>query len=142
MVYLLKWKAVTFGLGGDLTVARSHQDPLQITPITSAARSPNVSHVAPEFSFNFGDGDGWSYLSGGIGPATWSVVPTASPAGARHRAPPDDQLRRRRARWFIKRHLAFSLDVRFYAINPSTPAGTAKRSADDAPEHRRRVSVK
>ena len=25
------------------------------------------------------------------------------------------------ARWFAKRHLAFSFDVRFYAINPSTP---------------------
>jgi hypothetical protein len=24
------------------------------------------------------------------------------------------------ARWFIKRHLAFSFDVRFYAINPGT----------------------
>ena len=25
------------------------------------------------------------------------------------------------ARWFIKRHLAFSFDVRFYAIDPTTP---------------------
>ena len=25
------------------------------------------------------------------------------------------------ARWFAKPHLAFSLDVRFYAINPGTP---------------------
>ena len=28
------------------------------------------------------------------------------------------------ARWFIKPHVAFSFDVRFYAINPGT-AGTA-----------------
>jgi hypothetical protein len=25
------------------------------------------------------------------------------------------------ARWFAKRHLAFSFDVRFYAINPGPP---------------------
>ena len=25
------------------------------------------------------------------------------------------------ARWFMKRHLAFSFDVRFYAIDPTTP---------------------
>ena len=25
------------------------------------------------------------------------------------------------ARWFMKTHLAFSFDVRFYAINPGTP---------------------
>ena len=122
MVYLLKWKAVTFGLGGDLTVARAHQDPPQIqADFYGRAVTERFVHAAPEFSFNFGDGDGWSYLSGGIGPATWSVVPDGEPP----QAPDTERLQTINygggARWFIKRHLAFSLDVRFYAINPSTP---------------------
>ena len=29
------------------------------------------THLAPELSFNFGTGNGWSYLSGGIGRSTW-----------------------------------------------------------------------
>ena len=121
-VYLLKWKAVTFGVGADLTVARAHQDPPQITAdYYGRAVTERFAHVAPELSFNFGDGDGWSYLSGGIGPATWSVVPDGEPP----QAPDTERLQTINygggARWFIKRHLAFSLDVRFYAINPSTP---------------------
>ena len=75
-VYFLKWKAVTFGVGADLTVAQAHQDPPQITAdFFGRAVTERFTHVAPELSFNFGDGDGWSYLSGGIGPSTWSVVP-------------------------------------------------------------------
>jgi len=121
-VYVYKWKAVTFGLGGDFTVARAHQDAPQIQadyfgrPVTE-----RFMHVAPELSFNFGDGDGWSYLSGGIGPSTWSVVPD----GEAPQAPDTEHLQTINygggARWFIKKHLAFTLDVRFYAINPSTP---------------------
>jgi len=121
-VYLLKWKAVTFGVGADFTVAQSHQDPPQITAdYFGRAVTERFTHVAPELSFNFGDGDGWSYLSGGIGPSTWSVVPDGEPP----QAPDTERLQTINygggARWFIKRHLAFSLDVRFYAINPTTP---------------------
>lgn len=121
-VYFLKWKAVTFGVGADLTVAQAHQDPPQISAdYFGRAVTERFTHVAPDISFNFGDGDGWSYLSGGIGPSTWSVVPD----GEAPQAPDTEHLQTINygggARWFIKRHLAFSLDVRFYAINPSTP---------------------
>ena len=72
-------------------------------------------------SFNFGDGDGWSYLSGGIGTSTWSLVPDGLPPAA----PDTEHLKTINygggGRWFIKRHLAFSFDVRFYAIEPTTP---------------------
>lgn len=121
-VYVFKWKAVTFGLGGDVTVARSHQDPPQISAdLFGRAVTERFVHIAPQLSFNFGDGDGWSYISGGIGPSTWSLVPD----GEQPQAPDTERLNTINygggARWFIKRHLAFSFDVRFYAIDPSTP---------------------
>jgi hypothetical protein len=121
-VYVFSWKAVTFGLGGDLTLARSHKDAPQIASnLFGRATTERFTHIAPQLSFNFGDGDGWSYLSGGIGASTWSVVPDGQAA----QAPDSERLSTINygggARWFIKRHLAFSFDVRFYAIDPSTP---------------------
>jgi hypothetical protein len=121
-VYVLRWKAVTFGLGADLTMSRSHQKPPQITEtVFGRPVTERFTHLAPQLSFNFGDGDGWSYLSGGIGTATWSLVPDGEPP----QAPDSERLQTINygggGRWFIKRHLAFSFDVRFYAVNPTTP---------------------
>jgi hypothetical protein len=121
-VYLLKWKAVTFGIGADLTLARAHQKEQQLSSSTyGRATTERFTHVAPEISFNFGDGDGWSYISGGLGTSTWSIVPD----GAEPTPADTEHLKTINygggARWFIKRHLAFSFDVRFYAIDPSTP---------------------
>jgi hypothetical protein len=121
-VYVLTWKAMTFGVGVDATVARSHQSQQAISATeTGRAVTERFSHIAPDLSFNFGTGDGWSYLSGGIGPAVWSLVPDdAAPANA-------DRERLQTinygggARWFLNHRVAFSVDVRFYAINPGTP---------------------
>jgi hypothetical protein len=120
-VYPFSWKAVTFGLGVDLTLARARQGAVPLSPVQRARPvTEDFSHAAPQLSFNFGSGDGWSYLSGGIGPAVWSVVEDGSDA-----APPDTERLQTinyggGARWFTNRHMAFSVDVRFYAINPST----------------------
>ena len=60
-------------------------------------------------------------MSGGFNRSIWSVVPDgASPQ------PPDEERLKTidyggGARWFARPHLAFSFDVRFYAINPSSP---------------------
>ncbi|MEQ1726877.1 MAG: outer membrane beta-barrel protein [Vicinamibacterales bacterium] len=121
-VYPFRWKAVTFGLGADLTLGRAHHGSSEIADnIFGRATTERFTHIAPQVSFNFGDGDGWSYLSGGIGTSTWSVVPDASVA----QAPDTEHLTTINygggARWFMKRHLAFSFDVRFYAIDPTTP---------------------
>lgn len=121
-VYPLRWKAVTFGLGADLTIARARLKPPQLSAdVFGRAVTERFTHVAPQLSFNFGDGDGWSYISGGIGASTWSVVPDGQLAT-------DTDTERLKtinygggARWFIKHHLAFSFDLRFYAIDPSTP---------------------
>ena len=119
-LYFFKFKAVTFGVGGQAVVTRAKQTPPdnvqnQIKAVTEKFRS-----LGAQLSLNFGTGSGWSYLSGGIGRSNWSVVPEG-------RAPLDvDQEALKTinygggARWFAKTHLAFSFDVRLYAINPGT----------------------
>jgi hypothetical protein len=122
-VYPVRWRAITFGLGGELTVNRARQT-ISIaaaadgsTPAIRASTEKFTS-ASPQLSFNFGSGRGWSYLTGGIGVSTWSLVPEGQDPF------PIDSARVQTinygggARWFAKRHLAFSFDVRFYALNP------------------------
>ena len=117
--YVFTWKAVTFGLGGQVTLARAHASPpesSELRPVTERFAS-----ITPQLSLNFGSGNGWSYLSAGIGTATWKIVPDGEQEG------PADQERLRTvnygggARWFVKRHLAFAVDVRFHQVDPGTP---------------------
>jgi hypothetical protein len=69
----------------------------------------------PQVSFNFGTGRGWSYLSGGMSNNRLRLTkdsveqPTVSIQTINYGGG---------ARWFAKPHLAFSLDLRFYAMNP------------------------
>jgi hypothetical protein len=119
--YAFKWKAVTVGLGGQLTLARAHNTPpaaLGLRPVIE-----RFTTVAPQLSLNFGTGDGWSYLSGGIGPSWWSIVPD----GAAQLPSDADRLRAVNygggARWFAKHHVAFTFDVRFYQLDPGFAHG-------------------
>ncbi|HJZ71980.1 MAG TPA: outer membrane beta-barrel protein [Vicinamibacterales bacterium] len=118
-VYVLRLKAITFGLGAEVATGRATK-----TPDPSSGLAPTeerFSTFAPELSFNFGNGHGWSYLSGGVGAANWSIVPEG------HEKGPADLERLKTfnygggARWFVRPHLAFSLDVRIYVISPGTP---------------------
>jgi hypothetical protein len=67
---------------------------------------------------NFGSGSGWSYLSAGLGQTTLYLAPEDMV----DYPPNSDKLKTFNygggARWFIKPHLAFSFDVRFYVISP------------------------
>ena len=121
-VYLLKWRAMTVGVGGQLTFGRAHSTPSAAAGQSLGLRSVRERFVsgAPQISFNFGTGHGWSYLSGGIGKSVWSLHPDGTEPG-------EADLERLKtinygggARWFAKQHLAFSFDIRFYAINPGT----------------------
>jgi hypothetical protein len=123
-VYLFKWRVITVGVGAQMTLARAAsggvvQDGVEIArPVTSW-----FTALTPQLSFNFGTGDGWSYISGGIGTSVWSTVPDGQPPL------PGDEERLTTinygggARWFAKSHLAFTIDVRFHDINPGTPQG-------------------
>jgi hypothetical protein len=121
-LYFFRWRAITFGIGGELAAGRAKQTPAsgatRVRPVTGTFRT-----LGSQLSLNFGSGDGWSYLSGGIGRSNWSIIPaSSSPLLA------DEEALKTvnyggGARWFARRHVAFSFDVRFYALNPGTPSG-------------------
>jgi hypothetical protein len=129
-VYLPKILGVTVGLGGEALITRAHSDPpgpvvdpntgvstpSPFRPVTETFKS-----ISPQLSLNFGNGNGWSYLSFGIGSSLWSITPD----GERPRPADEEPIRTLNygggARWFIKPHLAFSLDVRLYEIKNGTP---------------------
>jgi hypothetical protein len=119
-LYPLRWRAIMFGIGGEVAGNRSrHAPPAGVTDVR--ATEEKFLTASPQLSFNFGTGHGWSYLSGGVGVSQWSVIPEG-------REPfPGDSERLKTinygggGRWFAKPHLAFSFDVRFYAINPGSP---------------------
>jgi hypothetical protein len=118
-VYPLRWRAVTFGLGGEIATGRARQTPAVAQTAVRPA-TERLTTITPQLSFNFGTGNGWSYISGGLGRSTWAVVPQ----GQEGFAADSERLKTISygggARWFMKTHLAFSFDVRFYAINPGT----------------------
>jgi len=117
--YPVRLGRVTFGLGGEVLVARrgrtidtgTEDEPAQTTV------NARFSALSPQISFNFGSRDGWSYISGGIGVSTFTTERADAPL-------PDQESRSKTinygggARWFAKRRLALSLDLRFYAVNP------------------------
>src|SRR5262249_18524806 len=77
-IYLLRVKAITFGLGAEFAASRSRQTPQEgaISATTGQLLRPSeerFSTVSPQLSFNFGNGNGWSYLSGGLGVSNWAV---------------------------------------------------------------------
>ena len=124
-VYLPRTGSVTVGVGGDFVIGRSPMPMLSGKPDPASMLPPpaieTFSSFGPQLSLNFGNGNGWSYLSGGIGLTTWSLVPEgAQPLAI-------DETRRRvinyggGARWFVKKHLAVSFDVRLYQVNASAP---------------------
>jgi hypothetical protein len=123
-VYPLRWKAVTFGLGGQVTLARAHSAESSAGGVIFAhAVTERFGSVAPQLSFNFGSGHGWSYISGGMGQSIWQIVADGTSSAAAD----DERIRTINygggARWFIKRHLAFHFDVRFWQLDPGLPHG-------------------
>jgi hypothetical protein len=116
-VYVFKFKAITVGVGGQATLTRATRTPPAQAP-TLKAVTERFRSLGAQLSLNFGAGTGWSYLSGGIGRSNWSIVPE----GREPLEGDEESLKTINygggARWFAKSHLAFSFDVRLYAINP------------------------
>ena len=121
--YPLRYRMITFGVGGSLSYSRGHNSPLVLTErATLPAVTEKFVAGDAQLSLNFGSGDGWSYLSGGIGQSVWQIIPD----GSEPRESDNERLKTINygggARWFMKKHLAFSFDVRFYAVDPGTPS--------------------
>lgn len=128
-VYPLRWRNITVGMGVSGVWSRGRQTP---TDPDGEATGPTVettlAALAPQASLNFGTRNGWSYISGGVGPATYTMRLAASPTAS--------SVPRVRAinfgagaRWFAKQHVAFSFDLRWYALDAqAATAETPERS--------------
>ena len=116
---------VTLGIGAEVLLSRASRT---LKPATKDSNpGPTVksrfSALSPQVSFNFGKRDGYSYISGGIGRSSFTAE--------REEAPLADPKPRSKtinygggARWFTNRHVAVSIDLRFYAVNPVTATST------------------
>jgi hypothetical protein len=117
-VYPARLGPVTLGLGGEMIVAGRNRT-LPATKEGGPAGPTVQSHmssITPQISFNFGKRQGWSYISGGIGKTAFTAERADAPL------PPQESRSRTfnyggGARWFSSKHLALSVDLRFYAIN-------------------------
>ena len=122
-VYLFRYREVTFGVGVSAVFMETSRTP---GPDDPDPERPTVntrfSALSPQLSFNFGDGDGWSYLSGGLGTSRMSVFEAQETEPSQRRAGTLNY--GGGARWFIRPSLAFSFDVRLYAISPLEQTNT------------------
>jgi len=125
-VYLFRWRAMTFGLGASFHTSAGEKVPVEAeatTPRRVIVKEPTVrttfTAFSPQLSINFGDGDGWSYLGGGMGSSRLAVFDVEREGGPQRWARTLNY--GGGARWFAKPHLAFTVDLRFYAINPLEP---------------------
>jgi hypothetical protein len=122
-VYPFRLGKVSIGFGGEWLTSKGSKT---LEPTTEGgASSPTVtttfSVLSPQLSLNFGSRNGWSYLSGGIGFASFTTEREDDPV-----ADSDGRTRSLNygggARWFAKEHLAFCFDLRFYRIDPQDAA--------------------
>jgi hypothetical protein len=116
-VYVFRWGQITFGLGGSYHASSADQRPgeLSADPDGPTLRK-RFSALSSQLSFNFGHRNGWSYLSGGLGSSRLSLYPTNA------EEPPQRSSNTLNygggMRWFLNARLAFTLDIRLYAISP------------------------
>ena len=127
-VYVYRWRIITFGIGASVhrSVGDRRADDTDPDPNGPTLRK-KFTTVAPQLSFNFGGRNGWSYLSGGVGSSRLSLFQLDG-------AEPDQRRSSTvnyggGARWFVRDHVAFSLDLRFYAISPLEPTDTKPGSS-------------
>jgi hypothetical protein len=116
--YPLRGRSFAIGVGADFMLARgratrdAEDDPVQGPPIEQRLES-----LSGSLSLNFGQREGWSYLSAGMGPMRFGTfVGETAPA---ERAPRRSTIHMGGgARWFAARHLAVTFDLRFYLTRP------------------------
>ena len=121
--YPLRARRITIGIGGEVLFARDSRT-IEATDTTEAGPEvvTRLAAISPQLSLNCGRGDGWSYLSGGPG---WGRI-----TSARADEQSTETAARTRsinygggARWFTGPRMAFTFDLRFYAISPRIATG-------------------
>jgi hypothetical protein len=134
-VYPLRFGRIALGAGGELLLARRSRQPIDTAGEPKGdSLNARLFSVAPQVSLNFGNREGWSYVSAGMGTASFETWPGTETS-------PDRRVRAINygggARWFRSPHLAFTVDLRFYAISPGLAIGTG--TGADAERLRQRL---
>lgn len=118
--YPVRFGPVTLGVGGNYVWSSGSSNPTDENgEPTGRAADTRLKAMAAQVSLNFGGEGGWSYVSGGVGVSTFTIATEAMPA-------PENPASRTTinfgggARWFLRRHVAFSLDLRFYRLPAAT----------------------
>jgi hypothetical protein len=126
--YPIRLRRIAFGVGAEYVRAGDSKTTLVTDEDTDAeTEGPTLStrftSLSPQLSFNFGRDEGWSYVSGGLGTARITTERADSPL-----AGTADRTRALNygggARWFNSPRMAFTFDVRFYAISPRPATAT------------------
>jgi hypothetical protein len=125
--YPIRLRRLTFGVGVEYARAADTRTVMITDEETDVETegptlTTNFTSFSPQLSLNFGRDEGWSYLSAGMGTARITTELVDAPlAGS------PDRTRALNygggARWFNSPRMAFTFDVRFYAISPR-PATT------------------
>ncbi|MYD86419.1 MAG: hypothetical protein F4018_14380 [Acidobacteria bacterium] len=126
-VYVFRLRGITFGLGASLHRSSAEQRPgeLSVDPDGPTLRK-RFSALSSQLSFNFGSRNGWSYLSGGLGTSRLSLFPLDAEEPAQRSS--NTLNYGGGVRWFLNDRVAFSVDLRFYAISPLPPTNEAPGS--------------
>ena len=122
--YPVRWRWLTLGVGVSLLTSAGNRVPSEKDPI---ADGPTVkmtfTTASPQLSLNFGKREGWSYLSGGLGTSQLTIATEpAQNSGTQWQSRTINY--GGGARWFVKKHLAFNMDLRFYSIRPLAATNT------------------
>ena len=118
-VYPLRGRSIALGIGAEGMIARGRAqqtDPTTGDPIGLPIEQRLLS-LSPQISLNFGHREGWSYLSAGMGRLSFETFKGDLPPAE---LPPTKSTINMGggARWFIRAHVAFVFDVRFYLTRP------------------------
>lgn len=120
--YPFKLKKMTVGIGGHFITSRAkHETP----PPTGSLAPPlevrgRFSSFSPQFSLNFAGTTGYSYISGGTGFSTFTLTTEPDFPNEVERIKTIDY--GGGGRWFNRRRVAFSFDIRFYMMKAQTSA--------------------
>ena len=126
--YPIRLRRLTFGVGVEYARAADTRTVMITDEETDEQTegptlTTSFTSFSPQLSLNFGRDEGWSYLSAGMGTARITTERVDAPL-----TDPADRTRALNygggARWFNSPRMAFTFDVRFYAISPRPATAT------------------